>query len=1166
MLNTNIHQNKNESGQSDEAWLNSLEDSLEITNDTDVVDFFANNSYPMQSHGTEPYTPFQTMDMGNDGWGNILPNTSDHTSTWASSELIAANSDSGWTSSAFDQGKWSPIEETITEARKEDVPLFDISSVPPPPPKSPPPNTHHRTRSKESVKSTESSRSKQSNPNQLNITKQATKIISREKDGLPIQNVFVETNDDTWIGSDWNPQQPKPLKKPPPDMSLSTPPPPPKSPPPLKNKHRTKIQDNSALNLKSCINSTNQQCNTNSHPKEQLNSATTSLTVDLTSLGSKELVKELRKEKKRNAWESRRDRSKEYIKQAEFVKIEQKSNIRNDVVDLSSTRSMELKGENEEWEQQHSIPSERKYDCGSDIIVKSYSHQKQGKTRDDWGRKLEQLKLKSRDHSNNHDVNSTIFESKSNLNNAQEANQAIQEEGITINKSFTSPDKLYVTQTEIISNPTWKKTPSGWTKTDSMVGDDWLHPYSTSKWESIDPVVKMSSPTSQPVVEERKIKQKSVQTHERKITFKAEEIHAPQQDFAEDKGGYCCEQEKLATISRDGSSTTQEDTGYENDNSQCEQTVTLPLKKLEEMLSDRVAKREQELKLMIHQHTDDEAIRKIKESEKEIARLQKEVDDLKFFQELNSQSDEDDEKRNVIGISPRNVGNISHRGSGTVSKLKSAERRLKELEKEVNDVRSENLELMDTNSALTCTVKDAGTGFLNTAEAYKANLRMKADLSKIRTQLQEEILAKECAETNLKCFKLESVTKLQELEEEHRKKIRDMEIRLRREILYETTGQREELEMRAEAVRLSSETKQREAEKKYKKLMKEQKESRKDLKEGVTIMQALENDLNKARNEAKVANAKIVEYEENIQMMEKQRRNRREEELHGKEKMRKAMEEVENRHGKEMKRKNVECDQIVERMKKDSEDAEMKRVEEVNKLNKLIAEAREKIEQVVSDSDAWGTNIEKDMEAKEMEYKTKIAIMESKHTNEMETIDGKLRITLADMQFKHTDELETVNKNLLIMTEKNNLLQQSLNKKSSKTNIDSEEIETMKREMKLKLRNHIEQEYMAREELKEALRKLDTAENNRKVLEQKTLKHYEELSDAKRKICELNDKIKTFNFGKLKDQQYMRDKKKWTMTDNRQRQEIAVLKKELKELRVGSRENKENLKDLEGAF
>jgi len=301
-------------------------------------------------------------------------------------------------------------------------------------------------------------------------------------------------------------------------------------------------------------------------------------------------------------------------------------------------------------------------------------------------------------------------------------------------------------------------------------------------------------------------------------------------------------------------------------------------------------------------------------------------------------------------------------------------------------------------------------------------------------------------------------------------------------------------------------------------------------------------------------------------MMEKQRRNRREEELQGKEKMRKAMEEVENRHGKEMKRKNVECDQIVERMKKDSEDAEMKRVEEVNKLNKLIAEAREKIEQVVSDSDAWGTNIEKDMEAKEMEYKTKIAIMESKHTNEMETIDGKLRITLADMQFKHTDELETVNKNLLIMTEKNNLLQQSLNKKSSKTNIDSEEIETMKREMKLKLRNHIEQEYMAREELKEALRKLDTAENNRKVLEQKTLKHYEELSDAKRKICELNDKIKTFNFGKLKDQQYMRDKKKWTMTDNRQRQEIAVLKKELKELRVGSRENKENLKDLEGAF
>merc|ERR1711934_1135455 len=116
--------------------------------------------------------------------------------------------------------------------------------------------------------------------------------------------------------------------------------------------------------------------------------------------------------------------------------------------------------------------------------------------------------------------------------------------------------------------------------------------------------------------------------------------------------------------------------------------------------------------------------------------------------------------------------------------------------------------------------------------------------------------------------------------------------------------------------------------------------------------------------------------------------------------------------------------------------------------------------------------------------------------------------TLADVKSKHKVELATVNKNLLIMTEKNNLLQQSLNKKSSKTNIDSEEIETMKREMKLKLRNHIEQEYMAREELKEALRKLDTAENNRKVLEQKLLKHTKELSEAQANICDLNDRIK----------------------------------------------------------
>merc|ERR1712032_1158486 len=122
---------------------------------------------------------------GNDVWCDILSNTSDHTLAWASS--------------AFDQGEWSPTEEISTKARKEDAPLFDISSTPP--------NKHHQTKSKERVKITESCKSKQSNPNHCNTTKQTNKTIPRNKDVLPIQNIVVETNDNTWIGSDLNPNE-----------------------------------------------------------------------------------------------------------------------------------------------------------------------------------------------------------------------------------------------------------------------------------------------------------------------------------------------------------------------------------------------------------------------------------------------------------------------------------------------------------------------------------------------------------------------------------------------------------------------------------------------------------------------------------------------------------------------------------------------------------------------------------------------------------------------------------------------------------------------------------------------------------------------------------------------------------------------------------------------
>jgi chromosome segregation ATPase len=177
----------------------------------------------------------------------------------------------------------------------------------------------------------------------------------------------------------------------------------------------------------------------------------------------------------------------------------------------------------------------------------------------------------------------------------------------------------------------------------------------------------------------------------------------------------------------------------------------------------------------VHQENDPKHI--IQTFQQQIEKQQQQIDELKFFQELdqsNATSPKEDTptSKSIPSSSSDIVQQLQHQITFLTTKEE-------EYKTQIEQLQSKNIELQASLQAL-----DPKTyaNQMTSSDAYKKALRLQSDLLDSKNLLQEESLRRERAEMNLDCFKLEAdqrmmeyQTKIQELEKEVQERIKDLD-------------------------------------------------------------------------------------------------------------------------------------------------------------------------------------------------------------------------------------------------------------------------------------------------------------------------------------------------------------------------------------------------------
>lgn len=153
--------------------------------------------------------------------------------------------------------------------------------------------------------------------------------------------------------------------------------------------------------------------------------------------------------------------------------------------------------------------------------------------------------------------------------------------------------------------------------------------------------------------------------------------------------------------------------------------------------------------------------------DEKIRKLQKEMDEMKFFHELESGKDTND---------TNSAGNSSSRTDieGYAKQNEALRRQIARIESEnsillqnMTKVKKENSELQASIRSHQQLQQAMNENDPKASNIYKKALKFQSELTQMKSTLQEEILARERAETNLDCFKLESQNKLSIREQEY---------------------------------------------------------------------------------------------------------------------------------------------------------------------------------------------------------------------------------------------------------------------------------------------------------------------------------------------------------------------------------------------------------------
>ncbi len=192
-------------------------------------------------------------------------------------------------------------------------------------------------------------------------------------------------------------------------------------------------------------------------------------------------------------------------------------------------------------------------------------------------------------------------------------------------------------------------------------------------------------------------------------------------------------------------------------------TIKLTRDQLEQIIQDRVKSTNSQLE----------------EYQLKMKSQQKQIEDLKFFQELDGNSG-----NNKGGGSGSGSGSGNGNGTGTfknqhhqtqrdVQRQKEKEKATQEMEAELNAIKSHLHKTLTENSHLSNQVSSlknqnidlqanlqACNPPMSSPDAYKKALRLQSDLLDAKNVLQEEILRRERAETNLECLRMESESQI----------------------------------------------------------------------------------------------------------------------------------------------------------------------------------------------------------------------------------------------------------------------------------------------------------------------------------------------------------------------------------------------------------------------
>lgn len=398
-----------------------------------------------------------------------------------------------------------------------------------------------------------------------------------------------------------------------------------------------------------------------------------------------------------------------------------------------------------------------------------------------------------------------------------------------------------------------------------------------------------------------------------------------------------------------------------------EESITVKRSQLEDIIENRIAVRTSELEQVISQQ-------------------QKQISDLKFFQDLDLDkvpAADTDKVKNVI--SPQ----LQQQIEATVSKLSKVQMDNTRLNQMVAQLRDENINLQANLQACNPT--------MSSSDAYKKALRLQSDLLDSKNLLQEELLRRERAETNLQCFRLQSENELKkshervlELEDELKERSKDLDdgIQIMKSLEEEITSVQQELEKeRQHNYDLQQEFEEFEAEKNLlaKKLGDELELSKNHLKD-------MEDRFDREKKELEVKCTELVEEVRSMKLKVLD------------------MDEKKTRSIMELKRQHEEKERNLQ-SKLEEKASEMKALEEkMTAMEEVVAMYHEKARAEIQE---YARQVE-DANAKETEARERLQELLSKlkdSEKEMEGLLGDLEVMRSELEGKDrvVRELETKN-------------------------------------------------------------------------------------------------------------------------------------------------------------